>query len=157
MQWFTIVTGVLTLLAIPSLCGLLWKDLYTRKKENSEAAKQEREKKNLEKIREVIKEENEPLRKEMSNLTELTNKMKESDVTLLRDRMQCSLNYCKKQGYRSTSDYSNWMELLNAYKALGGNHFKEYVNSWKQEMEDLPTKDQYIAEKERTRTKKNSK
>lgn len=157
MQWFTIVTGVLTLLAIPSLCGLLWKDLYTRKKENSEAAKQEREKKNLEKIREVIKEENEPLRKEISNLTDLTNKMKESDVTLLRDRMQCSLNYCKKQGYRSTSDYANWMELLNAYKELGGNHFKEYVNSWKQDMEDLPTKEQHIADKARTQTKKNSK
>lgn len=157
MQWFTIVTGVLTLLAIPSLCGLLWKDLYTRKKENSEAAKQEREKKNLEKIREVIKEENEPLRKEISNLTELTNKMKESDVTLLRDRMQCSLNYCKKQGYHSTSDYANWMELLSAYRELGGNHFKEYVNSWKQDMEDLPTKEQYAADKGRAQTKKNSK
>lgn len=157
MQWFTIVTGVLTLLAIPSLCGLLWKDLYTRKKENSETAKQEREKKNLEKIREVVKEENEPLRKEISNLTELTNKMKESDVTLLRDRMQCSLNYCKKQGYRSTSDYANWVELLNAYKELGGNHFKEYVNSWKQDMEDLPTKEQYLAEKARTQTKRNNK
>lgn len=157
MQWFTIVTGVLTLLAIPSLCGLLWKDLYTRKKENSEVAKQEREKKNLEKIREVIKEENEPLRKEISNLTELTNKMQKSDVTLLRDRMQCSLNYCKKQGYRSTSDYANWMEILNAYKELGGNHFKEYVNSWKQDMEDLPTKEQYLAEKARTKTKKNNK
>lgn len=157
MQWFTIVTGVLTLLAIPSLCGLLWKDLYTRKKENSEVAKQEREKKNLEKIREVIKEENEPLRKEISNLTELTNKMQKSDVTLLRDRMQCSLNYCKKQGYRSTSDYANWMEILNAYKELGGNHFKEYVNSWKQDMEDLPTKEQYLAEKARTQTKRNNK
>lgn len=150
MQWFTIVTGVLTLLAIPSLCGLLWKDLYARKKENSEAAKQEREKRNLEKIREVIKEENESLRKEMSDLTVLTSRMKEGDVTLLRDRMQCSLNYCKKQGYRSTSDYANWKELLNSYRALGGNHFKEYVNSWQQEMENLPTKEQYMAEKART-------
>jgi len=30
------------------------------------------------------------------------------------------------------------MELYNTYKSLGGNHFKEYVNAWKQELEDLP-------------------
>lgn len=149
MQWFTIVTGILTILAIPSLCGLLWKDLYTRKKENSESARQAREQKNFEKIREIVQEENAPLRKEISDLTEVTNKMKESDVTLLRDRMQCSLNYCKRQGYRSTSDYANWNELLNSYRSLGGNHFKEYVNSWQQAMEDLPTKEKFEADKVR--------
>ena len=32
------------------------------------------------------------------------------------------------------------MELYNTYAKLGGNHFKEYVDAWKQELDELPLK-----------------
>lgn len=60
-------------------------------------------------------------------------------VTLLRDRMKCSLNYCRNQGYATTTDKANWNELYNTYKSLGGNHFREYVDAWKDEMNSLPS------------------
>lgn len=30
------------------------------------------------------------------------------------------------------------MELYNTYSSLGGNHFREYVDAWRREMEELP-------------------
>lgn len=143
MQWFTIVTSVLTILAVPTLCGLLWKDLYARKKENNDENKRIREEKNLEKIRGVIREETAPIYNEIAQVNEAVKIMKEGDTTLLRDRMQCSLNYCKKQGYRTSADLASWNEMYNSYKNLGGNHFKEYVNAWKEEMENLPSEEEY--------------
>lgn len=65
----------------------------------------------------------------------------EANVTILRDRLKCSLNYCRRQGYKSPSDAANWNELFKTYTNLGGNHFREYVNSWKEEMDSLPIKD----------------
>lgn len=64
----------------------------------------------------------------------------EGTVTILRNDMKKSLDFCKERGFANTSDKANWKELYNTYDKLGGNHFKEYVNGWKQEMEDLPPK-----------------
>lgn len=78
------------------------------------------------------------------SLREINETMKATaagTVTLLRDRMKCSLEYCKRQGFKTSADWSNWKELYNSYKELGGNHFKEYVNSWHEEMSNLPTHD----------------
>ena len=61
-------------------------------------------------------------------------------VTLLRNDMKKSLDYCKRQGYASSSDKANWHELYNTYTELGGNHFKEFVDAWKRELDELPTK-----------------
>lgn len=62
----------------------------------------------------------------------------EGTVTSLRDRMHCSYKYCEKQGYATPSDKANWNELYNTYRKLGGNHFKEYVDQWKNAMDSLP-------------------
>jgi hypothetical protein len=144
MQWFTIVTSILTILAVPTLCGLLWKDLYTRKKENNDENRKMKEEKNLEKIRTVIKEENAPIREEIIKVNEAISALKEGNTTLLRDRMQCSVGFCKRQGYKTSTDLASWNEMYNSYQKLGGNHFKEYVNAWKEEMEELPTEEEYM-------------
>lgn len=144
MQWFTIVTSILTILAVPTLCGLLWKDLYTRKKENNDENRKMKEEKNLEKIRTVIKEENASIREEITKVNEAISVLKEGDTTLLRDRMQCSVGFCKRQGYKTSADLASWNEMYSSYQKLGGNHFKEYVNAWKEEMEELPTEEEYM-------------
>jgi hypothetical protein len=52
--------------------------------------------------------------------------------------MKKSLDYCKRQGFAGASDRANWHELYNTYKKLGGNHFKEFVDAWKEEFDALP-------------------
>lgn len=64
----------------------------------------------------------------------------EGTVTILRNDMKKSLDFCKDRGFATSSDKANWKELYNTYGKLGGNHFQEYVNQWKQEMEDIPAK-----------------
>lgn len=144
MEWYSILTTVLTVLAVPTLFGLLWKDLHERKKENNAENKKLRDEKRIADMRMVIKEETTPIREEIGEVKQTVDNMRVGDVTLLRDRMKTSLDTCKDQGYKTTSDAANWAELYNSYKLLGGNHFKEYVNAWKEEMDNLPTKEEYL-------------
>ena len=55
-----------------------------------------------------------------------------TDLMLLRDRY-------RDLGYATRNDKAAWNQLYNDYKELGGNHFKEYVNQWKDEIDNLPT------------------
>lgn len=41
------------------------------------------------------------------------------------------------------------MELYTTYGRLGGNHFREYIDQWKEEVNDLP-----LEPKKKTSTKK---
>lgn len=45
---------------------------------------------------------------------------------------------CKKQGYADVGDKATFIELYNHYAKMGGNHFIEYVDTWKTEVENLP-------------------
>jgi hypothetical protein len=51
---------------------------------------------------------------------------------LLRDRY-------RELGYASRNDKAAWNQLYNDYRDLGGNHFKEDVDQWKDEVNSLPT------------------
>lgn len=62
----------------------------------------------------------------------------EATVTSLRSIMKSNLDRCKDKGYASTSEKASWNDVCAEYKALGGNHWKEYVNQWKLEMNALP-------------------
>lgn len=55
-----------------------------------------------------------------------------TDLMLLRDRY-------RDLGYATRNDKAAWNQLYNDYKDLGGNHFKEYVDQWKEEVNNLPT------------------
>ena len=64
----------------------------------------------------------------------------EGTVTLLRNDMKKARDYYKdEKHYASTNDKASWMELYNTYGKLGGNHFQEYVDGWKQDVMELPT------------------
>ena len=55
--------------------------------------------------------------------------------------MKAALIDYRQQGYVSASDKANWTEMYNTYRDLGGNHFKEYVDAWKDEVDQLPRKE----------------
>lgn len=59
-------------------------------------------------------------------------------VTLLRDQMKQHKDLFVERGWASASDKANWHELYRNYGNLGGNHFKEYVDQWLEEVDSLP-------------------
>jgi len=97
-------------------------------------------------FRGVFQEEISPINKKLDTITTEITEIKQDladntigTVTLLRDRMKAILDECRSAGYASASTKANWHELYNTYASLGGNHFREYVDAWKQELEDLPS------------------
>ena len=97
-----------------------------------------KEKQRLDALRAVIREENQGIAADIASIKENLVLNTKGTVTILRNDMKKSLDYCKRQGYVSRSDKINWNELYNTYGELGGNHFKEFVNGWKEELEELP-------------------
>lgn len=107
-------------------------------KEREEAYKQLQHDNQLREIAKILDEKISPVKSSLEALTAQSVEMTKGTVVLLRDRMKCSLQYCKKQGYCDSTDLANWMEMYEEYKALGGNHFKQYIDAWKEELENLP-------------------
>ena len=118
-----------------------------RKNRHEEEAEERQKAAYKEELRSVIKEENKPLENKIDqldkNIVEMKGDLADNTigtVTLLRDRMKAILDECRKEGYASTSTKANWHELYTTYGNLGGNHFKEYVDQWKAELDALPQK-----------------
>ena len=144
MQWYQIVSlivSILSLLGFGTVMKTLITERHERKKQETEEARALAKQEKQDEIREVIKEELKPVVKRLDMLSEDLEKNTKGNVTLLRDAMKNSLDSCRRQHYTRASDRANFNELYSAYKESGGNHFKEYVDQWKIEMESFPTKD----------------
>lgn len=89
------------------------------------------------------------IRKEMTPVSEGISSIKQdleadraATIISIRSNMKQLRDKYLTQGFADTGDNATWNELYNNYSALGGNHFKEYVNQWKTEINSLPrTKD----------------
>lgn len=147
--------------SILTLCGFgVYMSLHTKKrfekKEAEKAAEEERKaRENNEALMRLINAALDtkitPIAEDVSLIKSNLSLNTEGTVTLLRNDMKKALDLYKDRGFASTSDKASWMELYNTYAKLGGNHFREYVDGWKQEVRELPV------EKKRTRQKLNEK
>lgn len=148
-QIITTILSILSILGVGTVLTTLWNEKHAerlkKKEEQSEEHIQAVKKRNEEEYRVVLQAELQPIKESIQATEQHISEVKEDlkcntvgTVTLLRDRMKCSLEYCKRIGYTTSTDLANWHELFNTYKRLGGDHFKEYVNAWKDEMESLP-------------------
>ena len=86
-------------------------------------------------LRTIIKDELRPVREDVSDIrsdiAEVKKQLtldKEATVVQLRTTMKSKRDEFCSQGYVESSDKSNWIELYNRYRDMGGNHFAEYVN-----------------------------
>lgn len=120
------------------LMGLITTAIWNKQKARFEKIKNLEESAEKTEVRDIIKEEVKPILDLLDTLNTKLEANSEGTVTLLRDRMKHTLDECKKAGYASTSEKANWNELYSSYKKLGGNHFREYVDEWKKEMNQLP-------------------
>jgi len=136
--------------SILTLCGFgVYMSLHTKKrfeKKEKEQAEIEalKQKKYLDKLTEIISAEFDkrltPIETKLEKIDDNLKLNTEGTVTILRNDMKKSLDTAKDKGFATANDKANWMELYNTYAKLGGNHFKEYVDAWKDELTDLPSK-----------------
>lgn len=125
--------------------GLVVKKSVEKRFDRKEAARTELEKLQEEKRRQerrddvlqTLREELKPLIDKVDNMQKALNLDVEGTVTQLREFMKLSRDRFVEQGYISASDYASWHELYSTYKKLGGNHFREYVDAWKDDVESL--------------------
>ena len=144
----SILVSILTLLGVGVVMKHFWDDKHEEKKANAKEAKDRAKAERQNEIREVFREESKPILDQLTTtvncLQDIHKKiglLQDSVVALDRILMKLNLDLYKRQGYASASDRAAWNELYNNYKGLGGNHFKEYVNQWKQSLDRLPTKE----------------
>lgn len=153
LQIISVIAGIVgTLLGIFGISAYIserMKHKATRKNQEEDEIAELKHQKHLEELRAIIREENKDIKDDISSIKDNLALNTKGTVTILRNDMKKSLDYCKKQGYVSRSDKINWNELYRTYGELGGNHFKEFVNGWKEELEDLP-----VEEKVKSKRKK---
>ncbi len=136
MEWYTIVTTVLTVLSIPTLFGLVWRDLYEKKKSDNAANKGRKEKEELEMLRHAIKEEIKPLNQKIDKMGEKLDKVGDGTKCTLRNDILKFYYECCAKGFRNDDDYQDMIKLYEAYTALGGNSF---ISEIMKQFDKLPT------------------
>lgn len=94
--------------------------------------------KRKEAMREVIREEINPLEDKIIKIEDNTQKSLNADVLSLRCNMKTIEERCKTQGYSDIGDKATMKKLRKQYEDLGGNDFRDYVNRWCEVVEELP-------------------
>lgn len=140
MQWYEILVTVLTLLAVPSLIGIYWKEIHQKNKEKREHNGDLRNKEQEESLRKIIREETENLNNKFDSLNQNLSIINEGVVCTLRNDILTAYHECCYKGYRDERDYSNIHHLYECYKKLGGNSF---VDNLMKEFDELPSEEQF--------------
>lgn len=150
-EWLSILLGILGSLGILSAAGkFIFDAAVKRTKTQIEKIQAYDEQEQTEYLRTIIKDELRPMCENVSdirsNIAEVKKQLaldKEATIVQLRTTMKSKRDEFCSQGYVESSDKSNWIELYNRYRDMGGNHFAEYVDGWKQDVETLPVKNKF--------------
>ena len=139
MEWYQIVTMIVSVLSLPTIMALIWKDLWDRKKANSEKNQQARKEELRNEYRTVFKEEIAPIANQISQIDQNLKLVTEGTLSTLRSEILRCYYSCVDKGYRTDYDYQNIHELYEAYNGLHGNSFvHDVVNRFN----ELPTKEE---------------
>lgn len=79
-----------------------------------------------------------PLKKELADVKAVVELDKEATVVSIRSTLKARRDAYMSQGYADIGDKATWNELYEKYGNLGGNHFHEYVDLWKEDVNNLP-------------------
>ena len=137
-QIISLVVSILTLCGFGYIAKNFWADRREAKKNKTAEAKERIRRENQQQIREVVEEVVAPIKEDLREVKKDVKTGKVSTVVSLRATMKQLRDKYRAQGYVDTGDRATWKELYNDYASLGGNNFKEYVNSWKEDVESLP-------------------
>ena len=138
--WVAIVSLVISTLSLPTIAGLIWKDLYNRKVENSKKNKERKKQELQDNIREVVKDEISPLEQKVDNIANTLKLVEDGTLSTLRSDILKNYYDCVKKRHRNDDDYTNIHKLYQSYKNLNGNSFVKDVIA---RFDALPTKEEY--------------
>lgn len=140
MTWYNILTLVISISALPTLVGLVWKDLHDRKKEKSKEAKEKKKQEFQDNVTEVMQIVLKPTNDKLSNIDKKLDLVSEGTLSSLRNDILKDYYACVAKGYRNDYDFKNVHDLYEAYVALDGNSFIEDIMN---RFDGLPTKEDY--------------
>lgn len=163
--WLQIVLGIIG--AIGTLGGVLGFSAYlsARAKHRAELlnAQEDRDNAELEemkqkryedRLRSIIQEEIKPIKLELEGIKEQLTDNTRATVTELRCDMKDHRDRYIDKGFATSSEKAAFNDLYNDYKGLGGNHFKNYVDQWKEDVELLPSEKKTRKQTKRKQPKK---
>lgn len=141
-DWVITVISLIGSTAVSTIVGIIIKNSVSKKvDEHNELlelrAAREREERKQD-VLNVVREELKPVVTKIDAMSSLVTNNTEGTVTLMRESMKQARDALVAQEYATASDVASWHELYNTYAKLGGNHFAEYVDAWKQDVEALP-------------------
>ena len=79
-----------------------------------------------------------PLDEKINRIEEVLTLDKAATITNTRAALKSMRDKYMAQGFADIGDKATWDELYSNYKNMGGNHFKEYVDSWRADVQSLP-------------------
>lgn len=141
-QIISMVVSILTLCGFGYIAKNFWADRREAKKNKTAEAKERIKKENQQQIREVVEEAVAPIKEDLREVKIDLKTNKISTIVSLRATMKELRDKYNAQGFADTGDKATWKELYKDYAALGGNNFKDYVDSWKEDVENLPKEPQ---------------
>ncbi len=80
-------------------------------------------------MREVVRDEIQPLQEEVRQIKTNTQESLDADVLALRCNMKAIYDRTMQQGFADMGDQITMKELYDKYRALGGNHFEICVDA----------------------------
>ena len=160
MNWSAVLAWAVPIIVsciITTVIGFLIKHYltkYFKKIDDERKAKQEKEdadRAELERYRKehesaelanlisgAVQQANAPIITKIEEIDEKLRQDREATITVIRAKMKTLRDQYKNQGYADGGDKATWNQLYDNYQAMGGNYFKEFVNEWKKEVNELP-------------------
>lgn len=140
--WILTAISVAASTALTTLVGLIIKNIVSRKMDEQKElfelrTKQERADRNKD-VEAIVTAGLTPINEKLDKLSTSTSNNTIGTVTLLRESLKQGRDHLIDKGFATASEVASWHELYNTYEQLGGNHFKEYVDAWKADVDSLP-------------------
>lgn len=114
-------------------------------KELEEFQHKQRKQERKDEMTEIVSESLKPIINRIDKVSDAVDKIqgdrkleRDATVVTMRVKMMELHDVYMERGYCDTHEKATWDELYKRYKALGGNHFLEYVDEYKKDIDKLP-------------------
>ncbi len=151
MEWYkvvSIVLSILSLLGFGTVASLFWKDFRDRKVQKSHAVKEAKKKEQQDIIREVMSEENAPIKEQVQAIKADIDELNKTDRSqrkaiqaILRDRLYSLSNKYLAKGWVNKEEIENFENIYQQYHNLGKNGV---MDARRDKVLDLPTEEEYL-------------
>ena len=151
MEWYKVLSialSILSLLGLGTVASLFWKDFRDRKIQKSQAVKDAKKKEQQDIIREVISEENAPIKEQIQAIKTDIDELNKTDRSqrkaiqaILRDRLYSLSNKYLAKGWVNKEEIENFENIYQQYHNLGKNGV---MDARRDKVLDLPTEEEYL-------------